>query len=233
MMIGTGRGRGWKWHASSDVMMKLVSPLIDKALALAPPTRQEALSVLAVPDEDTPLLAALVGKVRTAYFGRRVKLNFLVNVKSGLCPEDCHYCSQAKGSQAPIPRYPMLAPAQILEAASTAVAGLSPCSGALFGMGETDEDIVEVAFALRSLNPDSVPINFLIPFQGTPLGERSELTPYRCLRILALFRLVFPNVEVRIAGGREIHLRSLQPLGLMLANSRSEERRVGKECRSR
>jgi biotin synthase len=69
------------------------------------------------------------------------------------------------------------------------------------------------------LDPDSVPINFLIPFEGTPLGERWSLTPDRCLRILALFRFYFPDVEVRLAGGREIHLRSLQPLALHLANS--------------
>jgi len=98
-------------------------------------------------------------------------------------------------------------------------AGLSPCSGVIFGMGETDADIVEVALALRELDPNSVPINFLIPFQGTPLGGHWELTPQRCLRILALFRFVFPHVEVRLAGGREIHLRGLQPLALHLANS--------------
>src|SRR5439155_25837333 len=100
-----------------------------------------------------------------------------------------------------------------------AAAGLSPCSGALFGMGESDEDIVDLAEDLRGLRPDSVPVNFLIPIDGTPLQGRWELTPQRCLRILALFRFYFPDVEVRIAGGREVHLRSLQPLGLMIANS--------------
>ncbi len=100
-----------------------------------------------------------------------------------------------------------------------AAAGLSPCSGALFGMGETDEDVVDVGLALRGLRPDSVPVNFLIPIEGTPLEAHDELTPWRCLRILALFRLLFPDAEVRIAGGREVHLRSLQPLGLLLANS--------------
>lgn len=86
-------------------------------------------------------------------------------------------------------------------------------------MGESDADVVGVALALRDLDPDSVPINFLIPFVGTPLGERWELTPQRCLRILAVFRFAFPDVEVRMAGGREIHLRGLQLLGLHLANS--------------
>jgi biotin synthase len=97
--------------------------------------------------------------------------------------------------------------------------GLSPCSGAIFGMGESDEEIVDLAFALRELDPDSVPVNFLIPFEGTPLGGRWELTPERCLRILALFRFCFPDVEVRLAGGREIHLRGLQAMALYVANS--------------
>ncbi|MEV0787659.1 hypothetical protein [Kribbella sp. NPDC050459] len=95
--------------------------------------------------------------------------------------------------------------------------GLSPCSGAILGMGETDEEIVDLAFALRQLDPDSVPVNFLIPFAGTPLEGRWELTPDRCLRILA--RFCFPDVEVRLAGGREIHLRGMQVLALHVANS--------------
>ena len=79
--------------------------------------------------------------------------------------------------------------------------------------------MVEPAFDLRQLIPDSVPVNFLIPFEGTPLAGHFHLTPPRCLRILALFRFFFPDIEVRIAGGREIHLRTLQTLGLHLANS--------------
>ena len=98
-------------------------------------------------------------------------------------------------------------------------AGLSPCSGLIAGMGETDEDLVDVAFALRALSPDSVPVNFLIPFDGTPLAGQWELTPQRCLRILAMVRFVCPSAEVRLAGGCEIHLRSLQPLALHVVNS--------------
>jgi biotin synthase len=98
-------------------------------------------------------------------------------------------------------------------------AGLSPCSGLIAGMGETDEDLADVAFALRALSPDSVPVNFLIPFEGTPLGGQWTLTPQRCLRILAMVRFVCPDAEVRLAGGREIHLRTLQPLALHIVNS--------------
>ena len=98
-------------------------------------------------------------------------------------------------------------------------AGLSACSGLIAGMGESDEDLVDVVFALRELDPDSVPVNFLIPFEGTPLAKEWNLTPQRCLRILAMVRFVCPDVEVRLAGGREVHLRTLQPLALHLANS--------------
>jgi biotin synthase len=292
----------------------LISDLVERALSLEPPTPEEGVALLRLPNDETPALVTDVSRVRRRFFEDRVKLNFLLNIKSGLCPEDCHYCSQSKLSSAAIQRYRMLTPAEAVEAAGMAVAagakrfcmvasgrgptpreldhfteavrevktahpgleicaclgllrdgqaeqlveagvyaynhnlntseshyaeicethtyadrmgtvrraaaaGLSPCSGVLFGMGETDEEIVEVGLALRGLRPDSVPVNFLIPFDGTPLAGRDELTPWRCLRILALFRLVFPDVELRIAGGREVHLRSLQPLGLLLANS--------------
>jgi biotin synthase len=86
-------------------------------------------------------------------------------------------------------------------------------------MGESDADLVDVVFSLRDLDPDSVPVNFLIPMEGTPLAKKWHLTPQRCLRILAMVRFVCPDVEVRIAGGREVHLRSMQPLALHLANS--------------
>ncbi|GAA3355685.1 hypothetical protein GCM10017744_019230 [Streptomyces antimycoticus] len=96
---------------------------------------------------------------------------------------------------------------------------MSACSGLIAGMGESDEDLVDVVFSLRDLDPDSVPVNFLIPIEGTPLAGDWNLTPQRCLRILAMVRFVCPDVEVRLAGGREIHLRTLQPLALNLANS--------------
>jgi biotin synthase len=76
-----------------------------------------------------------------------------------------------------------------------------------------------VVFSLRDLDPDSVPVNFLIPFEGTPLAGEWNLTPQRALRILAMVRFAFPDVEVRLSGGRELHLRSLQPLALHLVNS--------------
>jgi biotin synthase len=87
------------------------------------------------------------------------------------------------------------------------------------GMGESDDDVIDLALSLRELGVTSVPINFLIPIPGTKFADIKQLTPQQCLRMLCLFRLILPSQEIRIAGGREVHLRSLQPLGLYMANS--------------
>jgi biotin synthase len=294
--------------------MTWLDAIAGKALNRELPTRQEALAVLASGDDELLDVVAAAFRVRRRFFGRRVKLNYLVNVKSGLCPEDCFYCSQRVGSSADVLKYTWLKTGEVIEAAEAGVAGgarrvclvasgrgptdrdidrvaetisafkarnpevevcaclgllsdgqaerlaaagttaynhnlntsgghyadicttheyadrvstvsaakaagLSPCSGLIAGMGETDEDLVDVAFALRSMSPDSVPVNFLIPFDGTPLAGHWQLTPQRCLRILAMVRFVNPDAEVRLAGGREIHLRTLQPLALHVVNS--------------
>ncbi|MEU2656823.1 biotin synthase BioB [Streptomyces sp. NPDC007325] len=294
--------------------MDLLNTLVEKGLRRESPTREEALAVLATSDDDLLDVVAAAGKVRRQWFGRRVKLNYLVNLKSGLCPEDCSYCSQRLGSKADILKYTWLKPDEASDAAAAGIAGgakrvclvasgrgptdrdvervgrtieaikeqnegvevcaclgllsdgqaerlktagadaynhnlntsegtygeittthtyadrvdtvqkahaagLSACSGLIAGMGETDEDLVDVVFALRELDSDSVPVNFLIPFEGTPLAKEWNLSPQRCLRILAMVRFVCPDVEVRIAGGREVHLRSMQPLALNIANS--------------
>ncbi len=294
--------------------MTWLDAIADKALNRELPTREEALAVLASGDDELLDVVAAAFRVRRRFFGRRVKLNYLVNIKSGLCPEDCFYCSQRVGSAAEVLKYTWLKTEEVVASAEAGVAGgarrvclvasgrgptdrdidrvcesitsfkerhpdvevcaclglltagqaerlrdagtmaynhnlntsgghyadicstheyadrvstvtaakeagLSPCSGLIAGMGETDEDLVDVAFALRSLEPDSVPVNFLIPFEGTPLAGQWNLTPQRCLRILAIVRFVCPDAEVRLAGGREIHLRTLQPLALHIVNS--------------
>ena len=288
--------------------------LADAALAGSAITPEEARAVLAAPDAELLPLLAATARVRRAHFGVTVKLNFLLNVKSGLCPEDCHYCSQSSVSTADVAKHPILPVQEILAAADRAVkakaarfcmvasgrgpsereldtlvdgirtvrgaypelevcaclgllkdgqaerlreagvfaynhnlntserfyreicsthtfrdrvatigraraAGLSPCCGALFGMGEDAEDVIALAYALRELGVDSIPINFLIPIAGTPLADRPALGPRECLKILCLFRLLNPAAEIRIAGGREVQLRWLQPLGLCVANS--------------
>lgn len=277
-------------------------------------SRGDALAILQSDDAELMSLVAAGGRLRRAAFGDTVKVNYLVNLKSGRCPEDCHYCSQRLGSTAQILKYSWLDPMETIAQASVGIragasrvclvasgtgpsnrdvdrvaelvgqvktehpqvevcvclgilkagqaerlhaagadaynhnlntsqsryaeictthtfadrvrtvehaqeAGLSACAGLIVGMGESDEELVDAIFALRDLGADSVPVNFLMPFAGTPLADTWLLTPAHCVRILALARFACPSAEVRMAGGRELHLRTLQPLGLHLANS--------------
>ena len=94
-------------------------------------------------------------------------------------------------------------------------AGLELCSGAIFGIGETDEDRVDVALAIRDLGAHVVPLNFLHPIPGTPLGQAKPLPPLKILSIVAMFRLMMPDRTIKLAGGREHNLRSLQSLMFM------------------
>lgn len=276
-------------------------------------SKAEALEILMIPDDQLLEILDAVYEIRRHYFGRKVKLNMIVNAKSGMCSEDCFYCSQSAISQAPIDKYPLLSKEMILAGAEEAKrrkagtycivmsgrqpsnrevdqiaeavaeirattdlkiccclgflrrdhaqkladagvnrynhnlntsrenyenictthtysdrvetverakeAGISPCSGVIFGMGETNEGRVDMAFSLKALDADSIPCNFLNPIEGTPLAGKRELTPSTCLKILAMMRFVNPTKEIRIAGGREVNLRHLQPLGLYAANS--------------
>ncbi len=97
--------------------------------------------------------------------------------------------------------------------------GLAVCSGVIIGMGEGPEDVYNMATKLRDFGAESIPVNFLIPILGIALKEAKGLSPAYCLRVLCLFRLLNPKAEIRMAAGREIHLRSLEPLGLYVANS--------------
>jgi len=98
-------------------------------------------------------------------------------------------------------------------------AGIELCSGVLLGMGESEHDRVDVAMELSDIDVKSLPVNFLNPIEGTPLEGTWELNPRKCLKILCMYRFTNPDTEIRIAGGREIQLRSLQPLALYPANS--------------
>ena len=86
-------------------------------------------------------------------------------------------------------------------------------------MGEQDEGLVDLAFSLKGLNPDSIPLNMLHPASRTSLEHSNNLTPQRCLKIMCMFRFIHPKRELRAAGGREFNLRSLQPLVLYVADS--------------
>ncbi|MHB8680551.1 MAG: biotin synthase BioB [Acidimicrobiales bacterium] len=92
--------------------------------------------------------------------------------------------------------------------------GMELCCGALVGMGETDAQRIELLLQLRELDPTEVPVNFLNPRPGTPLGDRKAVGAWEAIRWIALFRLALPGVILRYAGGREITLRDLQAMGM-------------------
>ncbi len=88
--------------------------------------------------------------------------------------------------------------------------GMSVCAGGLFGLGETDEQVLELALELRDLDVDAVPINFLTPIKGTAMEQHESLTPQRCLKIIALMRFILPDKDIFICGGRQINLKTMQ-----------------------
>lgn len=103
--------------------------------------------------------------------------------------------------------------------------GLKLCSGGIFGLGESRKNRLELAFCLRDLDVDSVPLNFLHPIKGTPLEDAKQMTPQEILRTIAIFRIILPDKDIRICGGRSVNLRSLQPMiffaganGMMIGN---------------
>ncbi|WP_447964525.1 biotin synthase BioB [Nitrospira sp. Ecomares 2.1] len=287
--------------------------MADRVLEGAIPSRQEGLAILDTPQDELLDLVNAAYRIRSRYFGNTVRLQMLLNAKSGACQEDCHYCSQSTISTAPIERYSLLSPEKMLEGARRAAqakaqrycivisgrsplqselthitsavkqikkelpiqiccslgllnseqasllkesgvdrinhnlntseayhpsictthtykdridtlkharaAGLELCSGGIVGMGEGNEDLVDLALALQDVQPDSIPLNMLYPVEGTPFDKMNNLTPARCLKILCLFRFFHPKTEIRAAGGRERNLRSLQPLALYVADS--------------
>ena len=103
--------------------------------------------------------------------------------------------------------------------------GLSVCSGGILGMGEQMQDRISMAYSLRDLDVDSVPLNFLMPIAGTPLGHLVPISPLEALRSIALFRMILPTKEIRICGGRSNGLGQLHPMiflagadGFMIGN---------------
>jgi biotin synthase len=98
-------------------------------------------------------------------------------------------------------------------------AGMDTCCGGIVGLGESEEDLLDLAFALRELDVDSVPVNFLDARPGTPLSGYPLVEAGAALRALCMFRLVHPRTDLRVAGGRELTLRALQAMALYPANS--------------
>src|SRR6202522_2050395 len=138
--------------------MTWLDVIAGKALADEPLHRDEALAVLASGDDELMDVVAAAFKVRLRYFGRRVKLNYLVNIKSGLCPEYCFYCSQRLGSAADVLKYTWLKPEEVLQSAEAGVrAGAKRVCLVASGRGPTDKDIGRVSdtiAAFKAKNPD-------------------------------------------------------------------------------
>jgi biotin synthase len=278
-------------------------------------SREEARAVLHWPAGRLGELLEATREVREASHGRRVKLCVLLNAQSGICPEDCNYCSQSKISKAPVEKYKLLPPERIhddarraaqagarrfcivtaargprtqdIEHLSDAVrriradastcdleictslglmnldqchalkeagvdyvnhnlntseshyakicsthtyadrvrtlenvqaAGMKTCSGGIVGMGETEDDVLDLAFAVREMNIESIPVNFLLSIQGTKLAGRGDVPADWGLKVLCLMRLLNPGKEVRVSAGRE-RLGERQKDALCAANS--------------
>lgn len=279
-------------------------------------TRDEALAVVRAPAADLLAVVHAASIVRRAFHGDLVRVHVLQNAKSGVCTEDCAFCSQSLryNTADQVPKYAMQQVDELVAGAERAVAsgavtycmvtatrgpaaneiervtaaarqikaahpglrlcaslgllqdgqaealkaagidrynhnletsprhfpqivtthgieqrmdtvrrakaaGLEACCGGIVGMGEDEEDRVDLALELRELEVESVPLNFLDPRPGTPLEGSTRLSPAECVQTLAMVRMVHPRADVRIAGGREVVLRSLQPLALHAANS--------------
>ena len=295
-------------------MRMLIGELANLSMGGKQLTRAQCRAVLHCPDEDLMLLLDEAYRVRRQYFGNHVHVQILRNAKSGLCAEDCRYCSQSSISQAPIEKYPLLSKDVLLAEAQKAkqikvtrfcistsgtrpseteiarlcdiisaikdetrlplcatlglltdaqarrlkaagldrvnhnlntsrryysqvctthtfqdrldtvarcqAAGLEICCGGIVGQGEGDDDVIDMLLAIREISPQAVPMNFLIPIEGTPFaGLDTGLNPRKCLKILCLTRFLNPQSEVRAAGGWEFHLRELKPLALYAADS--------------
>jgi biotin synthase len=278
-----------------------------EAMSGAGISADKALAVLRLPQEGLWRLLDVTEAVRRHFKGNAIRLCAIVNAKSGLCSEDCSFCSQSRVSQADIRKFPLIGEEEMVEAARRAkacgarefsivasglamrnrseiervgdavrrireevgletcvslgllaaetveylisrglrsvhhnletsrrffpsmctthdyeedvkavraakAAGAWVCCGGIFGIGETDEDRVELAMTLRELDVDSIPVNFLNPIPGTPLEGKRDLTPFSCLKIIAMMRLCHPAKEIIVCGGREANLRDLQSL---------------------
>ena len=89
-------------------------------------------------------------------------------------------------------------------------AGMGVCAGGIFGIGETETDRIDMALELRRLGVDMVPMNFLHPIEGTPLGKEETMPPREILRIVAIYRFILPKTHLKVAGGRVLNLRDIQ-----------------------
>ena len=283
----------------SQVLDTAREQVLERGIGL---TEEQLVDVLRLPDEDLPALLALAHEVRLAWCGDDVEVEGIVSLKTGGCPEDCHFCSQSGLFPTPV-RGVLLDIRELVEAAKRTAAtgasefcivaavrgpderlmgqveqgikaiqaevdinvacslgiltpeqvgqlqamgvhrynhnleaarsyfgsvvtthsyeerwetclmvkesGMELCCGGLVGMGESLEQRAELAAQLASLDPHEVPLNFLVPQQGTPLRDRGIMDGRDALRTIAAFRLAMPRTVLRFAGGRELTLGDL------------------------
>lgn len=277
-------------------------------------TREEALDILNLPDEELDTLISYAEKLRRKYKGNKVGIHLLTNARSGNCSQDCAYCAQSCRSSADIDKYRWVSDEKLYkdndfvnehhfarhciglsgmkfndseieelagkirrmkqtgthlccsigfltekQAIMLKEAGLDRinhnlnssrsfyknicsthtydqrvdnihmlqklgfeiCSGGIIGLGESKEDVVNMLFELKEINPEAVPINFLLPIKGTPLENKdtSGLTTQYGLKVLSLARLLIPRSDIRCAAGREIYFKGEEKRLLSIVNS--------------
>ncbi|MDR1340868.1 MAG: biotin synthase BioB [Prevotellaceae bacterium] len=285
-----------------------MSSIIYKSFETEALSREEAIEILNLPDENLPALLDTVYAIRRKYKGNTVGIQILTNARSGNCSQNCAYCAQSRDSEADIDKYRLVPYEKLLhdgriardknlsrhciglsgirfsdreidefadcvknlrkevdthiccsigfltlqQAQKLKDAGVNRinhnlntgrnfyknictthtyderisnikmlqnigfeiCCGGIIGLGESMGDIVDMLFEIRDINPESVPINFLIPLKGTALANAntSHLSPEYCLKILCLARLLTPKSDIRCAAGREVYLKGKEKL---------------------
>lgn len=287
------------------MMNDKIKKIADQSLQNKSISREDALYLIQIDDDEVYDLFYWANQVRLRYFGRSIKTCSIISARQGQCTEDCSFCSQSARYRTNIEAFPLIDTDKIVDAAQCAErmgagtlgivtsgysispspdlnkickaikaitdntrvhphgsfgiltreiaellvksglkrfnhnletserffpnicsthtfadrlntlrvakeAGLEICSGAIFGVGETAEDRIDVAFTLKDLDVDVVPLNFLYSIPGTPLENTIPLLPMEALKIISVFRFILPDKEIKIAGGRERNLRDLQ-----------------------
>ncbi len=219
-----------------------------------PISREEAQWLARTSDKNVIDLLIGANKITSACKKDDIFTCAIINAKSGRCSQDCAFCAQSGHHSTGIPVYPLLeiynsgithyhhnletAESYFDQICTThpykedietlkiaADAGLFVCSGCIFGLGESWDQRVELAFTLKQLNVPRIPVNFLNPIPGTRLENLPLLSPFDALKCIALLRFIHPQADITICGGREPTLKDYQSWvfmaganGLMIGN---------------